>query len=103
MRAVQDRAGIARLKIMFDCYHLQIEGGDLLRRAEANLDRIGHVQFAAIPDRGEPDRGEVDYAALLPVIAAAGYAGWFGAEYRPRSTTVAGLAWLDAFRDRANR
>ncbi len=97
---IQDNAGIGRLRIMFDCYHLQIEGGDLLKRAAANLGRIGHVQFAAVPDRGEPDRGEVDYAALLPAIAAAGYSGWFGAEYRPRSTTLAGLGWLDAFAGR---
>ncbi len=95
--AVQDATGIGRLKILFDCYHLQIEGGDLLNRAKANLDRIGHVQIAAVPDRGEPDRGEVGYDRLLPAIATAGYSGWFGAEYRPRTDTVAGLAWLNAF------
>lgn len=95
--AVQDAAGIDRVKLMFDCYHLQIEGGDLLKRVEANLDRIGHVQIAAVPDRGEPDRGEVAYDRLLPAIVAAGYSGWIGAEYRPRTSTVAGLGWLEAF------
>jgi hydroxypyruvate isomerase len=94
---VQDAAAIDRVKVMFDCYHVQIESGDLLRRAEANLDRIGHIQFAAVPDRGEPDQGEIAYDRLLPAIVAAGYSGWFGAEYRPRATTAEGLGWLGAF------
>ena len=81
-------------RILFDCYHLQILGGDLLRRFDLHRDLVGHVQFAAVPDRGEPDRGEVNYGWLLPEMAAAGYEGAFGAEYRPRGLTEAGLGWL---------
>lgn len=92
--AVIETAKIARLKVMFDCYHMQIEGGDLLTRLAASLPIIGHLQIAAVPDRGEPDAGEVDFRWLLPQMIAAGYAGWIGAEYRPRSTTAAGLGWL---------
>jgi hydroxypyruvate isomerase len=90
---ILDRAAIGRLKIMFDCYHLQIEGGDLLRRYQAHRQHIGHIQFAAVPDRGEPDQGEVAYERLLPALVDAGYGGWLGAEYRPRSDTFSGLAW----------
>jgi len=81
------------LKIMFDCYHQQLTGGDLLMRFRALRPYIGHVQFAAVPDRGEPDRGEVDYGWLLPELAQ----DWphpFGAEYRPRAGTAEGLDWL---------
>lgn len=85
------------LAIMFDCYHLQIMGGDLLRRFEAHLPMIGHVQFAGVPDRSEPHRSEVDYRWLLPRMADAGYTGWFGAEYRPAAGTGDGLSWMDAF------
>jgi hydroxypyruvate isomerase len=85
---------ISRLKVMFDCYHLQIEGGDLLKRFEAHAADVGHVQFAGVPLRGEPDAGEVAYDRLLPAIVAAGYTGWLGAEYKPQAGTEAGLGWL---------
>ncbi len=98
--------GSPDVRIMFDCYHLQIMGGDLLRRFAAHLSLVGHVQFAGVPDRAEPDRGEVDYRWLLPAMAAAGWAGWFGAEYRPAAgsgpgATDAGLGWLPGLLDRA--
>lgn len=81
-------------KIMFDCYHMQIVRGDLLRTATERLDRIGHIQFAAVPDRAEPDHGEVDYGWLLPALADAGYDGFFGAEYRPASSSFDWMAPL---------
>lgn len=85
LRVVEATDGAA--KVMFDCYHMQIVHGDLLRTVERHLPAIGHVQFAAVPDRAEPDHGEVDYGWLLPAIAGAGYAGAFGAEYRPQTNS----------------
>jgi hydroxypyruvate isomerase len=92
--AIRDAVGNARLKVLFDCYHLQIEGGDLLRRYQAHAADVGHIQFASVPDRAEPDTGEVAFDRLLPAIVDAGYAGWLGAEYRPRAGTQASLGWL---------
>jgi len=82
------------LKIMFDCYHMQIMQGDLAKTVERLLPKIGHIQIAAVPDRGEPDSGEVDYRWLLGQIAEFGYEGHIGAEYRPRATTQGGLGWM---------
>ncbi|PTX56122.1 hydroxypyruvate isomerase [Litoreibacter ponti] len=96
--AAREKVAADNLKIMFDCYHLQIMGGDLLRNIKVNLDAIGHIQFAAVPDRGEPDQGEVDYQWLLHEIEALGWQTPFGAEYKARSTTDAGIGWLDAYR-----
>jgi hydroxypyruvate isomerase len=93
--AIIDAARLPRLKIMFDCYHMQIEGGDLLGRFKTHQNHIGHVQFAGVPGRNEPDTGEVAYDRLLPAIVEAGYDGWFGAEYRPRGNTADGLGWLE--------
>ncbi len=91
--------GRDNLKVMFDCYHLQILQGDLTRRFADHLPLIGHVQIAAVPDRGEPDGGELCYARLLRAFRKAGYRGAIGAEYRPRGgDTRAGLGWLAPLR-----
>lgn len=86
------------LRIMFDCYHLQIMQGDLIRRFEAHRDLIGHVQIAAVPDRGEPDAGELHYPNLIAAIRDLGWSAPIGAEYKPRSgRTEQGLDWMKAF------
>ena len=90
--------GAPNVKIMFDCYHVQIMEGDLLRRIEAHLPFIGHIQIAAAPSRAEPDEGEIAFDRLIPAIYDAGYQGFVGAEYKPRGTTDAGLGWLSAMR-----
>lgn len=92
LRVIEASGGAA--KIMFDCYHLQIVQGDLIRTLERHLDAVGHVQFAAVPDRAEPDHGEVDYRWLLPAIVEAGYRGWLGAEYRPATGSFDWMASL---------
>ncbi len=81
------------LKLMFDCYHLQIMQGDLSRLLESTLPVIGHIQIAAVPSRAEPDEGELDYRHILKHIESIGYKGFIGAEYHPRSSTEAGLGW----------
>lgn len=95
--AIVNAAGRDNIRIMFDCYHVAMQGSDVVETYRRHRDMIGHVQFAAVPDRGEPDRGDIDYAAVLPTLAAEGHDGFFGAEYRPRAGTEAGLGWMRAF------
>lgn len=90
--------GAGNLQLMFDCYHVQVMEGDLTRRLTALLPLIGHVQIAAVPDRGPPDHGEVDYRHILGVLESLGYEGPVGAEYRPSGPTELELGWMDAFR-----
>ena len=82
--------------ILFDCYHVQLTEGDLLARIEQHLPLIGHIQIAAVPDRAEPDHGEVDYPQLLRQIDGLGYDGFVGAEYKPTGRTGDGLGWMAA-------
>jgi hydroxypyruvate isomerase len=89
--------GRDNVRIQFDFYHAQIVGGDLIRRFEQHQPLIGHVQVAAVPSRHEPDEGEVNYPAIFAWLDGAGYRGWIGCEYRPRTTTEAGLAWAHAY------
>lgn len=88
----------ANLKLMFDAYHIQIMEGDLTRRLERHKDIIGHIQFASVPHRREPDEGEVAFSAFFKTIADMGWDRWVGAEYKPRARTEDGLEWLAAAR-----
>ncbi len=89
--------GVDNLKLMFDCYHTQISQGDLTERLKIALPYIGHVQFASVPQRTEPDKGEINYPNLFASLDDMGWKGFVGAEYRPISTTDAGLGWMDAY------
>jgi hydroxypyruvate isomerase len=82
------------LKIQFDWYHAQIMGGDLARRTEKYFSDIGHFQLAGVPDRAEPDQGEVNFPYLFQLVDSLHYGGWIGCEYRPRGRTKEGLGWL---------
>lgn len=97
-RRVVEEVGSPAVRIMFDCYHVQRTEADLLRRFAEVVHLVGHVQIAAIPDRGAPDHGEVDYARVLPVLVAAGWHGAVGAEYRPAGATDDSLDWLAVLR-----
>jgi len=88
---------LPNLKIMFDCYHLQIMQGDLLKLFESCRAQVGHVQIAAVPDRGEPDAGEVNYPWLLPELMRLGWTMPFGAEYKARGTMEDGISWLNSY------
>lgn len=98
-KAVIEHVAHGNLKLMFDCYHVQIMEGDLCKRLESTLSLIGHVQIAAVPDRQEPDHGEIDYSFVLKYLASLGYDQPIGAEYKPSSTTDAGLGWMTRYRD----
>ncbi|MBV2143034.1 TIM barrel protein [Falsochrobactrum sp. TDYN1] len=96
--AIIEELGAPNLKLMFDCYHIQIMEGDISKRLEALLPHIGHIQIAAVPDRGEPDHGELDYRHILRLLASIGYERPVGAEYRPAGSTDAGLSWMKELR-----
>jgi hydroxypyruvate isomerase len=64
--------------------------------------RVGHLQIAGVPQRHEPDIGELNHAYLFEVIdelsADGGWDGWVGCEYRPARGAVPrgtsdGLGW----------
>jgi len=86
------------LRLQLDLYHLQIMEGDLLRRLARCYPLVGHVQIAGVPDRHEPDTGEIHYPALFVLLDRLHYPGWVGCEYRPARSgpgaTSAGLGWL---------
>jgi hydroxypyruvate isomerase len=86
--------GAGNLKLMFDCYHVQLMEGDLTHKLSDLLPYIGHIQFASVPDRGPPDHGEVNYDHIFDVIGSLGYDAPLGAEYKTQRPTGDTLAWL---------
>jgi hydroxypyruvate isomerase len=92
--------GHENLKIMADCYHTQIMGGDLVRRLETYMPMIGHIQIAAVPSRGRPDEGELNYPWIAGALADMGYDGFLGAEYRPSGATGDSLDWMASIQSR---
>jgi hydroxypyruvate isomerase len=94
--AVLAEVGAANLKVQMDLYHCQIVEGDVSMKLRAYLPggRVGHLQIAGVPDRHEPDAGELNYGHLFEVIDSLGYDGWVGCEYRPAGSTSSGLGWL---------
>jgi len=98
--------GALNLQVQMDLYHCQIVEGDVAMKIRQYLPtgRVGHFQIAGVPDRNEPDIGELNHPYLFDVIdevsAQCGWKGWIGCEYRPRRGAVVGgtSAGLDWFR-----
>ena len=89
--------GAPNLRIQLDFYHIQIVGGDLIRRLETHFPLVGHVQIAAVPSRREPDEGEVNYPEIFAALDRLGFSGFIGCEYRPRARTEDGLGWAKPY------
>jgi hydroxypyruvate isomerase len=95
---LMDEVGAPNLHFQFDIYHMQIMQGDLAPSLERHLSRIGHMQLADTPGRHEPGTGEINYEFLLAHIDRIGYRGHIGLEYKPLTTTDAGLGWIARWR-----
>lgn len=96
--AVAEAVDPETVGVLFDVYHAQIDGGNVIERFERLVPRIGHVQIADNPGRGEPGTGEIAYERVLARIAASEYRGWIGLEYGPVAGTVEGLGWTERIR-----
>jgi hydroxypyruvate isomerase len=107
--AIVQEVGATNLRVQFDLYHCQIVEGDVAMKIRQYLPtgRVGHFQIAGVPQRHEPDVGEVNYGYLFDVIdevsAQCGWDGWIGCEYRPArgatpGGTSAGLGWFARWR-----
>ncbi len=90
------RLGLPNLKLMFDCYHIQIMEGDISRRLKALRPLIGHIQIASVPDRRAPDHGELNYHHVFRTILDLDWRQPIGAEYIAAEGTETTLDWLRA-------
>lgn len=88
-----DKVGSDNLFLQLDIYHQQITTGNLAKTLSDYISYIGHIQIASVPNRHEPDEGEVNYHWLLNHLDELGYENWVGCEYHPKNSTKDGLGW----------
>jgi hydroxypyruvate isomerase len=90
-----ERTGRENVKLQYDAYHMQRMEGNVVATLRDRIGRIGHIQVADSPDRGEPGTGEVNYRYVFGELAKLPYDGWIGLEYKPTGeTTEESFAWL---------
>ncbi|WP_066341233.1 hydroxypyruvate isomerase [Azohydromonas lata] len=91
---ILDEVGAANAFLQYDIYHAQRVEGEIAATLQKLLPRIAHIQLADNPGRNEPGTGELNWPFLFQHIDRLGYEGHIGCEYKPATTTEAGLAWM---------
>jgi hydroxypyruvate isomerase len=91
--SILDAVGADNAFVQYDIYHAQRMEGELAATLQKHIQRIGHIQLADNPGRNEPGTGEINYPFLFAHLDRIGFEGWIGCEYKPATTTEAGLGW----------
>lgn len=100
MLEIMDAVDHTNLSMEYDIYHMAVMGEDLFADLEKYTGRMGHIQFADYPGRGQPGTGELDFYKLMSTIGETGYRDWVGVEYHPQGSTVESLDWMQDPRTR---
>ena len=82
------------LLMQYDIYHMHMMGEKPETFIAEYADKIGHIQFADCPGRGQPGTGRTDFKRIFSAVEESAYSGWLGAEYKPVGTTIESLEWL---------
>lgn len=94
MLDILDDLNLPMLFMQYDIYHMQMMGDKPNEFIARYADKIGHIQFADCPGRGQPGTGQINFDRIFSVIEKSAYSGWVGAEYKPVGTTSESLDWL---------
>jgi hydroxypyruvate isomerase len=92
--ALIESIGAPNLALQYDIYHMQRMEGNICATIAAHAGRIGHIQFADSPGRGQPGTGELRFPFIFQAIEESGYAGYVGAEYLPAGSLEESLGWM---------
>jgi hydroxypyruvate isomerase len=90
-----------QLFIQYDIYHAVKMGENPAEFISQYADKIGHIQFADSPQRGQPNTGDIDFDSLFKTIELSNYSGWLGAEYKPIGDTEHSLLWFQHYRSKS--
>jgi hydroxypyruvate isomerase len=93
---IVDEVSRPEVRLLYDIYHSAVMGEHIEDVLKGRLDRVVHVHLADAPGRHEPGSGAMDYADRLNWLAAQGYDGLVGLEYRPVGSTMESLGFRAA-------
>lgn len=79
------------VKVLYDFYHEQRGGGNLIEKLENNIDWVGLVHIADVPGRHEPGTGEIDYTNIYRTLGRLNYSRFIAMEYSPTTDPVSSL------------
>ena len=94
MLAILKKINHPMLYLQYDIYHMHKMNEDIISFISQYADRIGHIQFADNPGRGQPGTGVIDFNQLFTCLQQSSYSGWVGAEYKPTCPSDQSLDWL---------
>jgi hydroxypyruvate isomerase len=79
------------VKFLYDFFHEQISGGNLIEKLEKNIDQVGLVHIADVPGRHEPGTGEIYYPNIYRKLAHLKYTRYAAMEFLPTGDPVTKL------------
>ncbi len=68
-------------KILFDCYHQQIQEGNIIPNIDLAYSEVEYFQLGDNPGRNEPTSGEINYRGIFKHISGKNYKGVLGMEH----------------------
>ncbi len=83
--------GSPHVRVLYDFYHEQRAGGNLIEKLEQNIDLVGLVHIADVPGRHEPGTGEIDYPNIYRKLGQLKYDKFITMEFYPAKDPVATL------------
>jgi len=85
------------LFMQYDIYHMQMMNEDIFKFIKQHSHKVGHIQFADVPGRGQPGTGALNFEKLFSSLEQSNYNGWVGAEYKPVGSTLESLEWFSKY------
>ncbi len=83
--------GSPQVKVLYDFYHEQRGGGNMIEKLQKNIDLVGLVHIADVPGRHHPGTGEIDFRNIYRALAALHYSRFITMEFVPQGDPVAEL------------
>jgi len=80
-----------QVQLLYDFYHEQIAGGNLIAKLEKSISHLALVHIADVPGRHEPGTGEINYQNIFAKLAQLDYTGMVAMEFHPTGDPVAQL------------
>jgi hydroxypyruvate isomerase len=80
-----------QVQLLYDFYHEQITGGNLIAKLEKSISHLGLVHIADVPGRHEPGTGEINYQNIFAKLAELNYTGVVAMEFHPAGDPITRL------------